>query len=540
MIIDSKTPVRWLIEQASGARHIAVFLAISSGASSLISALVAYLLLGFVDIATGDSIAPFSRYIVYTVIIIISLGILYVMSSILRAKLEARTEENLRTFMLKSIFTRSFLDIQKVHTGEMMMLLSDDIATASAFLPSMVSGFFGNIVLFSAASIIMFVMNWKIALILAITIPLMMVVLNLFGPIIQKHSKKNKEDEERTRKYMQECVSNLLIFKIYSMCNKVIRNHAELYERKYRSSIRLAAFEGTSNFVNTFFTMSMFLIILGVGALLVIRGDVTVGVLVAMLNLIGNITQPFSAVSRYISQIAQAKASAERLQSITALPEEQKVKQNKVVAPALLRAKNIHFAYDEHDVLKGISIEVQRGEIVGIIGESGSGKSTLMKIIMGLYKPKNGEVSLISDSGDTTADMFVYSSYVPAENFIFTGTVKENICMNEEVNYECLKQAAILANIHDVIEKLQYGYDSQIGESSNLLSSGQAQRIGIARALYKNSPIIIFDEPTSNLDADAIEALHFTIKNIAKDKICIIVTHDAKMKSICDKVYEIS
>jgi len=109
--------------------------------------------------------------------------------------------------------------------------------------------------------------------------------------------------------------------------------------------------------------------------------------------------------------------------------------------------------------------------------------------------------------------------------------------MGEGINKERMENSAKAANIHEFIMTLPNGYNEAVGESSTLLSSGQAQRIGIARALYKNSPILIFDEPTSNLDEDAILSLHETIKVIACDKICLIVTHDALTKGICNKVY---
>ena len=129
-------------------------------------------------------------------------------------------------------------------------------------------------------------------------------------------------------------------------------------------------------------------------------------------------------------------------------------------------------------------------------------------------------------------------AYVPPADYLFSGTVTENIIMSDnEPRVNDMKNAASGANILDFIESLSDGFDTLIGESGGTVSSGQAQRLAIARAIYKKSPVIVFDEPTANLDVDSIEKFQAAIRHLAKDKICIIVTHDVSTINICDKVY---
>ncbi|MCL1994768.1 MAG: ATP-binding cassette domain-containing protein, partial [Defluviitaleaceae bacterium] len=204
-----------------------------------------------------------------------------------------------------------------------------------------------------------------------------------------------------------------------------------------------------------------------------------------------------------------------------------------------LAIENLSFSYDDKEVLKGVSLQMKPGDIAGIIGESGSGKSTLTKILMGFYKPSAGNITLKGSRG-TARDFLNYIAYVPSNDFLFSGSISENICMSADVDKAKMEQAAKAAGIYDFILSLENKFDTFIGEGSNKLSSGQSQRIGIARALYANKPILIFDEPTSNLDSDAIGTLHASIREISRDKICIIVTHDLATRDICSKVYSIN
>jgi len=534
-----KSQFKWIFQRTKNSRFLLTLLIFVSAATSLTTVLLAYIVRGFVDIATKDSDSTLSRYVILTLVVIVVLGTVYVLSIILRSALFARIEGRTRADFLKSVFTRSFVDIQKVHSSEMMMLLSEDIAETSRYFPVLIYGIFRNSVLLVASVTAMFFMSWQLALIVMITLPVMMVVLNFFAPFIQRKSKKNKQDEELNRKHMHESVVKLTLFKAYDMLNKVTNKHNSLYKLKYKSTLKLATLEGVSAFINMLFSFGVFLILLGVGAFFVLRGDVTVGVLVAMLNLMGNITGPFSTVSEHISQIAKSNASAQRLKNVMELPHEKSRSLNLSHTPKLLKMNNIEFAYGDNIVLRGASIEAKINEITGIIGESGSGKSTLTKVLMGLYTPKSGTITLQDINGNTLEDILSLVSYVPSENFLFSGTIEENICMGETLNLELLELAAKSANIHDFILTLPNGYQEVIGESSNLLSSGQGQRIAIARALYKDSPILIFDEPTSNLDVESISELHILLKDICKEKMCILITHDISTKNICNKVYNI-
>jgi len=222
------------------------------------------------------------------------------------------------------------------------------------------------------------------------------------------------------------------------------------------------------------------------------------------------------------------------------LPIDREVVASKPVEAKVLVVHDLSFSYDENaNILNKINASFPKGAITGIAGKSGSGKSTFLKIVMGLYDPQFGEVSLKHSDGILTGQQIMPQvAYVPPTDYLFSGTIAENITMAEDgCHFDELKRAAKAANILDFIQAQPDGFNTIIGEGGNTVSSGQAQRIAIARAIYKKSPIIIFDEPTANLDVESIEKFQSTIKYLSKDKICIIVSHDITTINGCDRKY---
>ncbi|MDR0999844.1 MAG: ABC transporter ATP-binding protein/permease [Clostridiales bacterium] len=531
----------WLWMQTQHARLIMFALALVTVALSFCRLGWAYMLKIFSDIATGDSQRPLLFGIIFMItLILVSVPVEW-SYTLLKSALFGKVEGKLREVFLTQVFRKRYIDIQKSHTGELMTLLTNDTESAANYFPTLITDVMGNITTCAFALVALFLLNWKLAVILLVVIPIIILSLRACEPLIQKASKSNKGDEETNRKFMQELLGKLLLFKAYGNYSSAIEHSKDLYANKYKSSLKLAKFDGFSEILNTIFNLSLFAIILGVGAYYAIRGEATAGTLMAMTQLTNSVINSFSRVAQYISQTAQASASVERIQKVLTLPDEPLKVTDKSLRPIALETRNVSFSYDDTEiVLKDVSLQAKPGEIVGIIGESGSGKSTITKILMGLYEPSKGKVEMQSTGGIIINDIMSKVAYVPSDNFLFAGSLQDNICMGADVDKERLIMCAKAVNIYDFVEGLPNGFDEQVGEASNTLSTGQAQRVAIARALYKDSAVLIFDEPTANLDTSNVDALLKTIKSIAKDKICIIVTHHLETKGICDRIYEIS
>jgi subfamily B ATP-binding cassette protein MsbA len=282
----------------------------------------------------------------------------------------------------------------------------------------------------------------------------------------------------------------------------------------------------------------MFMVALGVGAHFVLTGETTLGSLIAIVQLLNYIVMPLSKFAGTISHVSGAIASSGRIGALYELPADRELTAAKSVDAVELVAENLSFSYNgEDNVFEDINVAFTKGMVTGIVGKSGCGKSTLLKLLIGLYPPRQGRVSLKTSSG-AAPDILPQVAYVPPVDYLFSGTVAENIIMSESAPRENeMNAAASDANILDFIKSLPDGFDTPIGESGGTVSSGQAQRLAIARAIYKKSPIVVFDEPTANLDVDSIEQFQSAVGRLARDKICVIVTHDVSTVAVCDRVY---
>ncbi|MCL2820658.1 MAG: ABC transporter ATP-binding protein/permease [Oscillospiraceae bacterium] len=536
----------WIFGYIKGTRlYLALFAVIILIATGLEMSF-AFFLKEFVDIALGESTSSLPGVALFAVAVMAGVGLMYMLGAVVSKFIYGRTERKLRTTLLETIFTRRMRDISKEHTGDLLTKLTLDAQAVSDIFPSITRNIIGSIASILIAVISMFILEWRIALIVVCLTPVLMFAMSILTPFIEKASARDKENDEENRSMMQEYLSRIMLVKTYFMQAKTTSKVRDNYTKKLRSGMKLGMWEGLTMFTGMLVGFSMFIIILGVGAYFVIRGETNFGNLVAIVQLLNYVVNPVARVAETISLVSQAKASAARIGTIIELPADTELTKTPSISANELIAEDIHFSYDSEDeeagtVLKNIHVKFDKGMVSGIVGKSGSGKSTLLKLLIGLYQPSAGSVSLNHLHGTLNGEEIMPQvAYVPPVDYLFSGSVAENIIMSDtEPCIETMEKAANDANILDFIRSLPQGFDTVIGESGGTVSSGQAQRIAIARAIYKGSPVLVFDEPTANLDADSIEKFQSAIKQISKEKICIVVTHDTSTMDACDTVLEL-
>lgn len=577
----------WIYAQTRGNRRYLVCLMLAGIALAVVNIGMASVLKGFVDIATGDSRMSLAENVAAAFLILVSEGLLGLITSVSYQVSCNRIGQRLRLELAARLYRSRLLEMQEHHVGEYMTNLTADVEKVSGCIPTIAKNAVGNGLTAVFAVLYLFWLNWKLALLLLICIPLLILCIAVFSPVVQKASRRDKENEEEIRIYFQEVLEKIALFKIGFMGRRFAEKAQGMLEAKVQSACRLGAAEGGSAFLNNVMGTSMFLIAMGGGAYFVMRGELVVGAMIAVIQLTNYITWPFQAIGEIISNVNQSIVSAERLDRIYSLPEEpgqmgepeqtedlwrqekpdqpRKPGQSKRSGqpgqlrksgqsgrpgewkqmPAFrkevscLRMRGVSFRYGDAYILKGIDADFGKNGIIGIVGESGGGKSTFLKVASGLYLPEEGEVSVILADGSVRNNVRPYVGLVPAADLIFRDTIEANICMAMEPDTERLGQCAAMANIDRYIREQEQQYDTVIGDGSQPLSSGQEQRIGIARALYQGAGILLFDEPTANLDAESIDIFLNTLDKAAADRICIVVTHDPRVMERCDKVYRL-
>ena len=542
----NKYGLNWIYKKTKGTRFLLAIFTILILISTVITISLAYFLKLFVDVATGD----LEESLIYLGLISLGViafgGIISVINSILAQYIFGKTERSLRIELMNVILSRRMIDISKHHTGELLTKLTVDIQSVSNCFLNIIRRMVGGLASALFATAAMFFLNWKMALIMFILTPLLMLVMGIFNPFMQKASELDKRNDEINRSLMLENLSRIMLIKTYFMQNKIIAKLKNTYAGKLKSGMKLGMWEGFINFSGELISMAMFMVAIGVGAYFVLRGEATLGNLIAIVQLLNYIVNPVASFAGAISQIGQTVASSGRIGMIYELPADKEISAVNPVDAVELVVEKMSFSYNNTDedggtgnILENISASFQKGVVTGLAGKSGSGKSTFLKLLIGLYTPQQGKIELKHTSGTLNGEEILPQiAYVPPVDYLFSETVSENIIMSEsEPRLIDMNKAASDANILYFIQSLPDGFDMLIGEGGGTVSSGQAQRLAIARAIYKKSPVVVFDEPTANLDVDSIEKFQSVVKLLAKDKICIIVTHDVSTISVCDKVY---
>jgi len=449
---------------------------------------------------------------------------------------------NGREHFLRTFYRRRYKDTQNKHSAELMTLMTEDVTNIMFAVNYIVIYLSYSLLLLFGAIIMMFLINWVLASAITITVPLMMFLINAFTPAIERSSKNFLEAEQDVRKNLQEGFFNIFLFRAFSMIGRVAAKNTALHNERGKRRLKQEKIVSTQSNIRFIYMTAMEFGIFALGGFFVMNNSISIGEVLGIVALRGLIDQPLSTIAGVMPLMAQARAGYSRIQEVEGLPEEKIHDDTKIDKAEKLLVENFSFSYDddysnENAVLRNVNLTFEAGKVIGIKGESGSGKSTLIQTIMGFYSPNHGTIKLVDESGQSSQNITPYVAYVPPANYVFNGTLAENIYMISEFEQDKMEKAAKAAGIYDFIMTLPEGFETVIGEGATELSSGQGQRVAIARALYQDSPVMIFDEPTSNLDSESVTVVHEAIRRAAQDKICLVISHDAATIDICDELY---
>lgn len=329
-------------------------------------------------------------------------------------------------------------------------------------------------------------------------------------------------------------------------CEKQKRWEWERIQAKlFRISIKGLTLSQAQQVGGTFIDQTKNIIISFLAAKSVIDGNMTLGMMTALTYIIGQLNAPVSQFISFVREYQDANISMERLGEINNRDDEEPAGKEKIYEipeNADIEFKNVTFQYGgphSPKVLDGISLKVAHGKVTAIVGASGSGKTTLLKMMLGFYPPSEGSVTL----GGCEMEAYSESSWrkkcgcVMQEGYVFSNTIAENIGLCDEIpDMIRVRQAAEVANIREWIESLPLGYNTKIGADGHGLSTGQKQRILIARAAYKNSPYLFFDEATNSLDANNEKLIMENLNHLFDGKTVVVVAHRLSTVKNADKI----
>lgn len=330
------------------------------------------------------------------------------------------------------------------------------------------------------------------------------------------------------------------------------RNEWEQIQQKlFKINIRILKLDQVQLSGFEFINQLKNIIVTFLAATFVVKGNMTLGELLSVSYIIGQMNSPVNQLISFFRSLQDAKLSLARLNEVQNHPEEEQENQLLLLSKKYTEQngiekgiyfKNLSFQYEGPQspyVLKDINLFIPEGKVTAIVGASGSGKTTLMKMLLKFYEPVNGEIKFnhLNLNEISPTDLRKNCGVVMQDGFIFSDTIERNIATSDEnIDYEKLNKALETANIKSFVEELPLGINTKIGASGNGISGGQKQRILIARAVYKNPHFILFDEATSALDAENEKIIHDNLQSFFKGKTVIIVAHRLSTVKNADQI----
>jgi len=382
--------------------------------------------------------------------------------------------------------------------------------------------------------VVMAFYSWLLTIVALIVVPIQVGLTVLGAPLFRRQYRQAATENARTQSHLVEVLTGIQTVKAQNVELVSRWKWQELYNqyinRTFEKTITGTALNETSQVLQK---LSQ-LLVLWVGAALVLKGDLTLGQLIAFRIISGYVTQPLLRLSTIWQNIQELRVSFERLADVVDTPEESsQADKSNIPLPTIhgdVNFEDVCFRFNPaaSETLKNINLHIPSGTFVGVVGQSGSGKSTLMKLLPRLYTPSSGRIKI---DGYDINKVELYSlrrqiGIVPQEPLLFSGSVSDNIALTDpDVASDSIVRAATIACAHDFIMQLPNGYSSDVGERGAGLSGGQRQRLAIARTLLSNPKLMVLDEATSALDYDTERRVCDNLRDALHDCTVFFITH---------------
>ena len=439
---------------------------------------------------------------------------------------------DLRRTVYHHIQRLSLEEHDKTQTGDMITRVTSDIQVIQDFIGSSLLGMLVSVMTLAGMIAVMFVLNWRFTLISLSVMPVLFFVVYRFTRRIRTASRAVREQEGELLSVVEEVLTSIRVVKAFARedheqrrfeVSSLANVEAGLEARTAKARLTPA--------VDLLVALSTCLV-LWYGAQLALAGAISVGLLIVFLAYLGKMYKPMRDLSKMSDTLSHASVSYERIQDVLEIERKVRDAPHARRAPAFSGAiefSRVSFSYSaDTPIIKDVSLSIAAGQVAAIVGPSGTGKTTIVSLIPRFYDPESGHILI--GGGDIRKYQLTslrdQMSFVLQDTLLFRATIWENIAYGRPgASLRAIKRAADLANASEFIDAMPDGYDTAVGERGVTLSGGQRQRIAIARAVIRDTPILILDEPTSGLDAASEESVMEALTRLMKGRTSIVIAH---------------
>jgi len=503
--------------------------------SLAINLLFATFFLATIDTAIAGDTNGFIKALVLCLIGTVALALLSGGISALYEIPIAKTTGKIRELVLSKILHLPMKFHAENHSGNLISNSSNDLKEMERIYSTTFLTILGNVIGAVGATVAILIINWKIG-----TIVLLLAVAAAFlnVPFVNPLNKISNLFQTKMAE-LTEVFSDILagstVSKIFNLDSELKTKFNKTNKDLEKTALKRVQKASFLSAINELSSLLMFIGIMGVGAYFVINGEGTIGQVIFIIQLCNPIQTLLQGAGNLINQAQTGLAGSDRVFELLN-SESEPICYNKLQNSSIVNTgdkdlvvNNLSFEYEPgKPVINNLSFSVPKGQTYAIVGSSGCGKTTLMKLILGLYEPKNGDIWVAGKSllSSELKEFRKQIGYVPQLPYLFTGTIKRNIsyskphCTEEEII-----TAAKQANAHEFINKFTDGYKSEVGEKGTQMSGGQRQRIAIARAILKNAPVLLLDEATSALDNESELLVQEALSKLMESKTSLVVAH---------------
>lgn len=423
--------------------------------------------------------------------------------------------------------------ISEERKGDLLARFSGDVAEIEYSIINLLESLIKNPILIIIYLVALFAISWELTLFVLIVLPIAGYVMGAVGKRLKRDSLEGQTQWGRLMSMVEETLSGLRIIKAFNAEQQISDRFTKANEQYRRTISQVYARQGLAHPMSEFLGTTAIAIILWYGGNLIFAGDstITADAFIYYLVVFYSIINPAKELSRASYSIQKGLASMTRIQTILDYPERitDPVDPLPVTFDQGISYEDVSFRYQEPWILRHLNLTIPKGQMIALVGASGAGKSTLVDLLPRFYDVTSGRITI--DGTDIrqvkASDLRDLIGYVNQTPILFNDTIRNNITfgMERAVSDEEVRTAAEAANATEFIGQLPEGLDYNIGDGGSKLSGGQRQRLSIARALLKDSPILILDEATSALDNVSEQLVQEAIQRLVSDRTTIVIAH---------------
>ena len=530
--------------------------------------IVFYICLGIMTTLMGLASSVGSKYLIDAVtgqdkgnialiaVFIIAMGLFSIginaVTTMISAKINIKVNNEIQAEVYDKILVADWISMKEFHSGDLLNRLNGDVNTVASSILSWIPSLITRSVQFLGILAIILYYDPTMAIIALASAPVMVIVSKTLMKKMRDYNKKMRQVSSEVMSFNEESFQNIQSVKAFDLVeffSNKLRNVQQNYKNVYLDYNKFSVY--TSSFmsvVGMFVAYACF----GWGVYRLWTGHITFGTMTLFVQLSSQLSSSFKSLVSLVPSAISATTSAGRIMEFFKIKNETKLDdekvrliQNNTQGKGLsVELEDVNFSYNStKTVFKNANIVANPGEIVALVGPSGEGKTTMVRLLLGLINAKSGS-AVIKDINGISCKISSatrrFFAYVPQGNTIFSGTIADNMRMvKPDASDDEIIDALKTACAYDFVKKLPQGINSKVGERGGGFSEGQAQRISIARALLRKSPILLLDEATSALDVFTERQVLRNIMNSGYERTCIVTTHRPSVLTMCDRVYRI-